>query len=435
MPRVLSDRPTIAEVRSALEEAGYDYHQMRQRPAEQRTANHDTELRETASFIRDADLILTALERGSPILPDPGTGILPPGAQPGGGPVAALGGMGAPNPGQRSLGLLVTQDEGYRSFAQQRQSGATFHEIEIPGSLFAYNTAFRATIIGGGMTPVDGSGGGVFAPVGQPIPPPVRQMRMFLRDMINVQQTTLSSIPYIREVNPAGLEYSASAVAENTAKPEVVLDWTLDDAPVRKVAAWVPVTTEIIDDAPTLQGYIDGRLAYMLAVREEFEILNGSGSAPHLKGILQYAEIQSQTFSTDAITSIGLGIGKVENVDGEADGVAMNPLDYWEMVTTRHSTNFDGSGIAGPGLPYTNAQTLGAWGLNTVRSRALVRGAALVGSWRLGATLFDRMQTTIKVGNQHSDYFVNNKVAVLAEERVALAVHRPDFFVNVDIAA
>lgn len=433
MPRTLSDRPTVAEVRGALEEAGFEYHQLRSRPESERTATHDQDLRERASFIRDADLILTALERGAAVLPNPGTGILPPGAQPG--PVATGGSGWAPNPGMRSLGSVVTSDEGYQRFAQARQSGAGYHEIEIPGSLFAYNNAFRATIIGGGMTPVDGSGGGVFAPVGQALPPPVRQMRLFLRDMINVQQTTLSSIPYIREVNPASLEYSASAVAENAAKPEVALDWTLDDAPVRKVAAWVPVTTEIIDDAPTLQGYIDGRLAYMLAVREEYEILNGSGTAPHLKGILQYSELQTQSFSTDAITSIGLAIGKVENVDGEADGVAMNPIDYWTMVTTRHNTFFDGDGTSGPGLPYTNANALGAWGLNTVRSRALVSGFALVGSWRLGATLFDRMQTTIKVGNQHSDFFTNNKVAVLAEERVALAVHRPDFFVNVDIAA
>src|SRR5688572_307879 len=182
MPRVLSDRPTVDEVRTALEEAGYDYHQLRSRPADQRTANHDSELREVASFIRDADLILTALERGSPVLPNPGTGILPPNAQPGG-PAAATG--GAPNPGQRSLGHVVTLDEGYQRFAQARQSGATYHEIEIPGSLFAYNSAFRATITAG-----DGStGGGVWAPIGQPVPPTPRQMRMFLRDILNVQQT------------------------------------------------------------------------------------------------------------------------------------------------------------------------------------------------------------------------------------------------------
>ena len=317
----------------------------------------------------------------------------------------------------------MTLDEGYQRFSQQRASGATFHEIEVPGSIFAHNMGFRATI-----TSAEPGGGAFLPQAPNPIAPNVRQMRMFLRDVLSVQQTNLSSIPYIREVSPASYEYSASAVSENTAKPEVVLDWSLDDAPVRKIAAWVPVTTEIIDDASTLQGYIDGRLAYMLAVREEWEILNGSGTAPHLKGILQYSDLQTQAYtSTDRMITLGLAIGKVESVDGEADGIAMNPTDYWSMITTRQANAFDGGG-SGP-VPYAAAPG-NPWGLPVIRSRGITAGSAIVGSWRMGATLFDRMQTTIKVGNQHSDYFTNNKVAVLAEERVALAVHRPDFFVK-----
>lgn len=416
--RSLSEKPTVDEVQEALLEAGHYYAGIRSKKPEDRGDGYEADVRSAATFIKDADLILTALQRGAKIIPDPGTGIL-------GGPGAATQMM---NEGFRSLGNLVTADEGYKRFAGSRQSGASFQEVEIAGSAFLHNQMFRAAITSAQP------GGGVFLPVGQPIPPTARQMRMFLRDIINVQQTTLSSIPYIREVAPTSTEFSASAVAENSPKPEVVLDWSQDDAPVRKIAAWVPVTTEIIDDAPTLQGYIDARLAYMLAVREEFEILNGSGSAPHLKGILQYSDLQLQAFSDTAIATLGLAIGKVENVDGEADGIAMNPLDYWSMVTSRHSTDFDGSGIAGPGLPYTNVGALGAWGQPVVRTRAVTQNQAIVAAWRLGATLFDRMQTTIRVGNQHSDFFTNNKVAVLAEERVALAVHRPDFFVKATLS-
>lgn len=413
--RTLTEKPTVQEVREALLEAGHYYNGLavkRSLPATERGEGWDTDIRSAAEFIRDADLILTALERGQTILPNPGTGIL-------GGPTAALGVV---NPGMRTAGDLVTHDPGYTKFAGSRTSGATFHEVELPGSLFAHNPRFRALIDSGEP------GGGAFLPQApQPIAPHVRQMRLFLRDVINVQATNLPTIPYIREVNPAALEYSASAVAEGSAKPEVELDWELDDAQVRKIAAWVPVTTEIIDDAPTLQGYIDSRLAYMLAIREEFEILNGSGVAPHLKGILQYSDLQLQSFTTDKITTLGNAIAKVEMVDGEADGVAMYPLDYWSMVTLRSSSQFDfpnTNGTAPVGTPFGTV-----WGLPVVRSRAIAPNKAIVGSWRLGATLFDRQQTVIRIGNQHSDYFVLNKVVVLAEERVALAVHRPDFFV------
>ena len=90
-------------------------------------------------------------------------------------------------------------------------------------------------------------------------------------------------------------------------------------------------------------------------------------------------------------------------------------------------------GVGNNGAPFTAAPPA-LWGVPTIRSRAVSQGQALVGSWSLGATLFDRMQTRIVAGNQHSDYFVNNKVAILAEERVALAVHRPDFFVKVTLS-
>lgn len=418
--RTLSEKPTPVEVREALLEAGHYFAGLRARPAADRGEGYEGDVRTSAQFIRDADLILMALERGAPA-PDPGTGIL-------GGPQAATT-MGL---GFRTPGVMVSEDAGYRQFAAEKRSSASFHEVEIPDSLFMNNSAFRATIT---SNETDSTGGSVFVPTGQPLPPRPRQMRMFLRDLINVQGTNLASIPYIREVNPTASEYGASAVAENTAKPEVAMDWTQDDAPVRKIAAWVPVTTEIIEDAPTLQGYIDARLAYLLAVREEFEILNGSGAAPHLKGILQYAELQTQAFiSGDPIATLGVSIGKIENVDGEADGIAMNPLNYWSMITTRYATNFDGDfGRNGPGLPFGNAQNIGAWGLPVVRSRAVAFNTAVVAAWVLGATLFDKKRTTIRVGNQHSDYFTNNKVAVLAEERVALAVHRPDFFVRATI--
>jgi hypothetical protein len=45
------------------------------------------------------------------------------------------------------------------------------------------------------------------------------------------------------------------------------------------------------------------------------------------------------------------------------------------------------------------------------------------------------MQGTIRVSEQHSDFFVRNAIAVLAEERLALAVKRPESFVEVNFDA
>jgi len=59
------------------------------------------------------------------------------------------------------------------------------------------------------------------------------------------------------------------------------------------------------------------------------------------------------------------------------------------------------------------SDTLSLWGLTTVRSRQVPQGTIDVGAWKMGAQLFDREGITIRIGDQHADYFTTNKVAIL----------------------
>src|SRR4029077_1634668 len=146
-----------------------------------------------------------------------------------------------------------------------------------------------------------------------------------------------------RELSPATNETGATAVAEASAKPEVTMQFERLDAPVRKIAAWIQATMEAIEDAPTLAGYIDTRLAYMLMVREEAQIIGvgaGGGNAPNIKGILDFtgSGLTVQTASTQLFYEVvATAAGKIENVDGSPDGVVVNPLDYWAAVSDRQS--------------------------------------------------------------------------------------------------
>jgi HK97 family phage major capsid protein len=429
----LSDDPTLQDLEQVMQEAAMYAYGVQRRvraPGYTPTDADRLDARSAVDFIHDFDPIVSSMQlaaRGTTSIGSVGTPVAP---------IAATHPLYR-NPGDQSMGALLTSDARYTG--RGVDFAATHVEVEMGGSIFASNTADWRTspdaqvraLIDTGTT--DGTAGdaGFFVPVAAvAIPPRVRQQRTFIRDLISVQGTGLSSIPYIREYNPTAYELGASAVTEGSAKPEVALAFENDDAPVRKIAAWVPATTEILDDAATLRGYIDTRLAYMLALREERDIINGDGSSGRLKGILQFSGLQSASGS-DTPAVVAEAIGKIENVDGEADGAVLNPIRYWAMVATRNANQFDGSGMGN--APFSGpAGTL--WGLPVVRTRSLASTKGLVGSFRLGATLFDRMRTVIRVGNQHSTYFVENKVAILAEERVALAVHRPDFFVDLTLS-
>jgi HK97 family phage major capsid protein len=335
--------------------------------------------------------------------------------QNGNGPSAGTGDHSGPD--RRSAGEQFTGDQAYEEWRTKGGSG-TF-ELEVRTLLTSSS--------------VDTPSAGIFMPRGTPflLPAAIDRRRMFVRDVLSLGTTTLSSVPYIRELSPRTNETGATAVAEGTPKPEVQMQWVQADAPARKIAAWIPATTEILADAPTLRSYIDARLAYMLMLREEDQVLNGSGAAPNILGIRQTAGLQTYAAPAgDNLTGIGGAIPKIELVDGEPDGVALNPTDYWNALLRRA-----GGGSTGDNHydldPFKDPATLMPWGLPPIKTRSMPAGKAIVGAWRIGGQLLDREETVLRVGDQHLDYFINNKVVILVEERVCFLNHRPDFFVEV----
>lgn len=332
----------------------------------------------------------------------------------------------------RTPGEQFTDSDDYRE-----KRGRNVEAVEIRGFLPGDHLAgdgreFRNLLTGGSEGT---SGSHNLVPLGSPFlaPQGIRMRDAFLRDLLSVQGTTLDTIRYVRELNALANEGGASAVSEASAKPEVTMTFESATAPVEKIAAWIQVTEEALEDAPTLRGYIDTRLAYMILVREEDQILNGTGTSPQIRGILQTTGVQTQAAVADDLAgTIGTAIGKVENVDGNADGIAINPVTFWLGVVERHSSQMDGSVLGGP-LPF-GAVPPGLFGLPVVRTRALATNKAVVGAWQLGATLFQRTATRIRTTDSHASLFISNTWVLLAEERIALAVHRPDFFVDTTLS-
>ena len=434
MPETLSpEAERTAELRTSLMELGGRIHELRSKPKEARSENWSNELREDAHLLYALDAELRVAERA-----EVDTWNLAAlqirqlaGNRQGAGPEGTE--INLSRRGEsRSIGQQVVENEDFVAWSKRSKGSGTSPDIEVRAPTIIAGDPF---LIGEGTYLDPNGSAGLWVPRGSPYLPSsaIDQRRLFMRDLLATGETTLQAIPYIREDNPRVYEEGATSVAEGTPKPEVSILFTQALAPVRKIGAWVPVTTEILEDAPTLQSYINSRLGYMIKVREEEQLLNGSGNGADIQGIINVPGIQTQsTVNSEFPATIGAGIGLIEDVDGDADGVAMNPIDFWTMVTTRHTSWLDaGLGVAasvGSGLPY-GAVPQSIWGLPCVRSRSMALGQALVGAYKTGAQLFDRTAASIRVGDQHADYFTNNKVAVLIEERFALAVYRPDWFV------
>lgn len=400
--------PTLKELFDASIAAGDKWRELRSMPADKQGESYAADVRSATAEVEIADRTYSQAERRATFeMLQAATAA----ANAGQGPGAATGDGKKREP--RSLGDAVVLAEQYKDFSEKR----------------AYNMSVEVRDIFPPIgLPVDQTTGpGLFVPRGTPFLPTqaIDRMRLFVRDLISGGQTTLENIPYIRENSPDPTGASgAQMVAAGTLKPEVTMNFAPDQATVQKIAAWLSATYEILQDAPTLRSYIDARLAYMLKVREEMQLLNGTGTAPQLKGIFTYSANQTAIDAgTDALTAVATMAGKIEQVDGVADGVAMNPQDFWAIASRRASG--DGHYDVNP---FTSPDNLNLWGFTTVRTRSVPQGTIDVGAWKMGAQLFDREGIQIRLGDQHADYFTSNKVAILAEERLTVATYRPDWF-------
>jgi HK97 family phage major capsid protein len=103
----------------------------------------------------------------------------------------------------------------------------------------------------------------------------------------------------------------------------------------------------------------------------------------------------------------------------------MHPTDWARVELTK-----DGDQRYLIGNPQgTAAPTL--WGLPVVATPAMTIDKFMTGAFRMAAQLFDRWDARVEVGYVNDD-FTKNLVTILAEERLALAVYRPEALIYGD---
>ncbi len=249
--------------------------------------------------------------------------------------------------------------------------------------------------------------------------------RMTIRNLLPNNRTSSNLIEFASELlftnnaGPQGGTTSPDELTEGETKPESALTFQLDNTPVITLAHFIPASRQILSDAPMLQGYVDGRLRYGLMLKEEDEILNGNGLQGDLYGLVS----KSTAFNGGATNQTVLdtllkAFLQISLQNLEASGVVLHPTDWTNLLLLKDTTGrylfTDPHGAETPRL----------WGKDVVATASQTSGQFLAGAFTLAAEIFDREDATVRVAEQHSDFFVRNLVAILAEERLALAVYR-----------
>lgn len=330
--------------------------------------------------------------------------------------IAAQAKGGAGPRSAKDLGSIVADSEEFKAAAALGSRARNMDPVTV-GS-FHKTAIVNATGASQPLVPADRRPG---------IVTPAERV-LTVRSLIPVATTESNVVEFAREnvfTNNAGAQYS-SPNRENVAKPESGITFTLASAAVVTLAHFIPASRQVLSDASMLAGYINNRLTYGLKLEEEDQVLNGDGTGGALDGLVNQATVYSGAVSGDQAldTLLRAMLQVTTGSEFVADGVVLNHVDWTQILLLK-----DTQGRYLFGDP-SQQQTPQVWGRPVVPTNSMTANSFLVGAFGMAAQIWDREDASVRVAEQHSDFFTKNMVAILAEERLALTVYRPTALVT-----
>lgn len=314
---------------------------------------------------------------------------------------------------RKTPGQLFVENEKVKAFCAER---ATRGRVRVDMASIVRNVVTSAPGSGGDLIQEQRLQGIIALP----------ERRMTVRDLLTPGRTNSNAIQFVQET---GFTNNAAAVSEGKLKPESSIAFELLTRPVATIAHWMLASKQVMDDAPMLQSHIDGRLRYGLAYVEEQQLLNGDGTGANLEGIVPQATAFAAAFAPADQTMIDvlrLALLQSELAEFPATGMVLHPIDWARIELTKDGESryifANPTQLAGPVL----------WGRPVVPTQAMAEDSFLAGAFRLGAQVFDREDANVEISTEDSDNFRKNLITIRAEERLALAVYRPEAFITGD---
>lgn len=309
-----------------------------------------------------------------------------------------------------------------KSVGQQFIGSADFEKLQKSGNRGRASYEVKAAI-NSATTDAAGSAGDLVQTTRVPGILALPERTLTVRDLITQGQMDGNTLEYVKET---GFTNNAAPVAEGAPKPQSDIKFDLVTTTAKVIAHHMKASRQILDDASQLRSYIDGKLLYGLKFKEENQLLNGDGTGQNLLGIIPQASAYVAPLTLANATKIDkLRLAMLQAILAEfpATGHVLNPIDWTEIELTKDSTGqyilANPQGLAQPTM----------WGLPVVQTQAITVGKFLTGAFKLGAQVYDRWVSRVEVATENEDDFVKNLVTILCEERLALAVYRPEAFV------
>lgn len=257
-------------------------------------------------------------------------------------------------------------------------------------------------------------------------------MEEHIRQYMTTGSTNSNLVRYVQAVRGEG---GFGMVAEGALKPQLDYDLTVVDAPVRKIAGHIRVPEEMVEDIPFLTTLLATLGMEDLKLKEDEQVLYGTGTGDNLKGVFAFAQAFAPgTFRVtspnlwDILVAMRL---QIRNLKYRPTAAFVSPTVYAQMRVAKNTQN----NYLFPMLQTNPNGSFSVDGVTVVENMALADGDIIMGNFRTGAILLDRKQAAIRSYDQDRDNAIRNLITFVIEERVALPVPQPLSFVKTTVAA
>jgi hypothetical protein len=220
----------------------------------------------------------------------------------------------------------------------------------------------------------------------------------------------------------------ASAVAELGTKPDLGMVLTTVSQKYQKIAALASVSSEAIWDFSAFMSFVPQELQRAVIDAETNEVINGSGSSPHLLGLLNTSGVLTRAMSSDTpLDAIRKAINdiRVGTSFAAANLILMHPTTLSDLTLQKATT---GAYLLNPDDPNAIGDIRSIFGLKVVTNTAIAAGTAVVLDSNF-VYAWTRRGLTIDMNSTGSDgstnYWTQNAVSFRCEERIAIGVARP----------
>ena len=258
--------------------------------------------------------------------------------------------------------------------------------------------------------------------------------RLTIKDVLPRGVTSSNLVEFTREnafTNAANVQRDTAppiAAIENVTKPESAITFTFKTEAVVTLAHFIPVSKQVLSDSPQLQGYINGRLSYGLALKEETQILLGLGTGGEYNGV----QTQATTYTvespnlTNEIDIIRDAITQAQVAEYSPNFLVLNPAD-WDTIQRRKVGSSDDRYVYGD--PNVSWMATPLWGLTPIITNSQTAGLFLIGDAQ-GAMVFDRQQAAVEISFEDSTNFQKKSATIRAELRGCVVVFRTEAFIT-----